>query len=312
MPWVRVDDFRYPAGWAEAVDADARSRWYCERLEEGRVLLFDGLPFDLPAADRELLLSAQQTGSRFHKNISYRPVQDELRGLSSDQSEEVERLHGIMRRYSRQLTETLSRLLAPYAAHCSLDFASFRPLEEAGRDLPLHKRNDLLHVDAFPSRPTRGGRILRAFTNLNPSQARVWNVTDPFDRLAPRMAPEAGLARIAAAASSPLRALGRGAAALTRAVGLRGADRSPYDQFMLRFHDFLKENSEFQQSCAKTRMEFPPGSSWIVFTDGVPHAALSGQFALEQTYIVPVAAMLLPQKSPLRVLEALSGRSLTG
>jgi hypothetical protein len=24
-------------------------------------------------------------------------------------------------------------------------------LEEEGRDLPLHKRNDLLHVDAFPS-----------------------------------------------------------------------------------------------------------------------------------------------------------------
>jgi len=61
-----------------------------------------------------------------------------------------------------------------------LDFASFRPLEEQGRDLSLHKRNDLLHVDAFPSRPTHGGRILRVFANINPSVGRVWNVGEPF------------------------------------------------------------------------------------------------------------------------------------
>src|SRR5438270_9827165 len=99
------------------------------------------------------------------------------------------------------MTQLLSRVLAPYASHWSLDFASFRPLEEQGRDLPLHKRNDLLHVDAFPSRPTRGGRILRVFTNLNPHEPRVWETVGPFDWLANNYARAAGLEQIAQSSS---------------------------------------------------------------------------------------------------------------
>src|SRR5205823_5023517 len=168
------------------------------------------------------------------------------RGAAPDPPEDAAQLHRIMRGYSQQVTGTLSRFLAPYAAHWTLDYASFRPLEEQGRDLSLHQRNDLLHVDAFPSRPTHGGRILRVFTNLNPNRARVWLTTDRFDALAPRLAEEAGLVRLAAGAASPRRALSRGVTALRRAAGLGGVDRSAYDQCMLRFHDFLKENTRFQ------------------------------------------------------------------
>ncbi len=86
---------------------------------------------------------------------------------------------------------------------------------------------------------------------------------------------------------------------------------SPYDQFMLRFHNFLKENGEFQRSCTKQRWEFPPGSTWVVFTDMVSHAVLAGQFALEQTFIVSRKALLLPHKAPIHILEKLCGCSLT-
>ena len=64
-------------------------------------------------------------------------------------------------------------------------------------------------------------------------------------------------------------------------------DRSAYDRFMLRFHDYLKENTEYQTKWPKIRMEFPPGSTWMVYTDQVPHAAMSGQFMTEQTFIIP-------------------------
>jgi hypothetical protein len=103
----------------------------------------------------------------------------------------------------------------------------------------------------------------------------------------------------------------RGVGPLLRAIGVRGADRSPYDRFMLRFHDYLKENTDYQQKWEKIRLEFPPFSTWMVFTDSVPHAALSGQYALEQTFIVPMDAMVEPQKSPVRVLEALCGQTLS-
>lgn len=92
--------------------------------------------------------------------------------------------------------------------------------------------------------------------------------------------------------------------------GLKGADPSAYDRFMLRFHDYLKENTGFQQNCRKVRIEFPPGSTWICFTDSVPHAVLSGQYALEQTFIIGLSGLVAPDKAPIRVLEKMAGRPL--
>jgi hypothetical protein len=273
---------------------------YCDQLERGKVLLFRGVPFDLPQADRDFLLSQKQTGSRFHKNISYRPGRDVLNGVSSD-SPDRERLHDVMRRFSGEVTRFLSTFLAPYAGKIRLDFSSFRPLEEQNRGLPLHKRNDLLHVDAFPTRPTRGGRILRVFVNINPREARVWNVGEAFDAFLPRLAKSQKI-------SPPYRGpVSRGVMRLAAGIGLPVADRSRYDEFMLYLHDWLKESTDFQQNWPKQQLAFPPGCTWMVYTDGVPHAALSGRYALEHTFIVPQEALVTPEVAPIRVLEAVTG-----
>src|SRR6202162_4827421 len=201
------------------------------------------------------------SGQRMHKNVSYRPSEDSLRGVSGDR-ETISRLQSIMRNYSAQVTQFLGTFLTPYAGKWNQDFASFRPLEEEGRDLPLHKRNDLLHVDAFPSRPTRGARILRVFTNLHPTKARVWETTGPFESLAREHAERAGLRQIAEHRSPLGRTLGNWG----RKLGFRGAGRTPYDIFMLRFHDYLKENEAFQRTCPKARLEFVPLATWMVYT----------------------------------------------
>ena len=96
-----------------------------------------------------------------------------------------------------------------------------------------------------------------------------------------------------------------------KAFGLKAVGHSAYDLFMLRFHDYLKENSAFQKNCPKVRLEFPPGWTWICYTDSVPHAVLSGQYALEQTFIIPLTALVTPEKAPIRVLEQLAGKPLT-
>jgi hypothetical protein len=80
---------------------------------------------------------------------------------------------------------------------------------------------------------------------------------------------------------------------------------------MLHFHDYLKANEDFQANCDKVRLEFPPRSTWMVYTDGVPHAALSGQFALEHTYIVPVSALVARSKAPISILETMCDRKLS-
>ncbi|HEX4121633.1 MAG TPA: Kdo hydroxylase family protein [Verrucomicrobiae bacterium] len=304
---VHVDNFKLPSGWSAPVDAAMLSRQCCEHLEDGRILFFEGIPYDFTDADREFLLSQRQSGSRLHKNVSYRPRQDILRGAAGDAAD-VAKLQSVMRRYSQQVTGFIRNLLTPYAEHFQLDYASFRPEQEEGRDLPVHKRNDLLHFDAFPTRPMHGRRILRCFTNINPTEGRVWNTTDGFSTLAGKFATEAGLAAFAAQGSPRSNPMVRN---LKKAFGLKAVDHSAYDRFMLRFHDYLKENTGFQQSCQKIRIEFAPGSTWLCYTDSVPHAVLSGQYALEQTFIIPLEAMVAPQKAPLRVLEKLAGTALT-
>ena len=239
-----------------------------------------------------------------HKNVSYRPTEDVLRGGAGDTAT-VERVRVILRNYSAQLLDFLTKFLQPYAGKWIVDFSSFRPFEEERRGLPLHKRNDLLHVDAFPSRPTRGGRILRVFTNLNPAKPRVWNTTEGFEVLARRHATDAGLERIAEDSW-----VSRTVQDWGDKLGLRGMGRTPYDMFMLGFHDYLKENVAFQKDCPKTKLEFPPLSTWLVFTDGVAHAAMSGQYALEQTLLIPPKALVAPDYAPYRILENIAGRPL--
>ena len=305
-----VSGYRYPGGWIAATAGD-QSRDYCRALEQGEILFFPGVPFALPEADREFLISQRQTESRFHKNVSYRPQQDALRGTAAESAEDMARLRRIMRNYSASVTAFVRAFLAPYANNVALDFASFRPQEEEGRDLPLHKRNDLLHVDAFPTRPTRGARILRVFTNINPSQSRVWVTGESFHRIAPAYFEQAGLQRFAFSAGSPWRKIRAAVRGGIKKLGVPLPQHAPYDRFMLRFHDWLKENSSFQQKSSHVRSEFPPGSSWLVFTDGVPHAALSGRFALEHTYIVPRQALVAPDVAPISVLEKLCGQELS-
>ncbi|MGO8700075.1 MAG: Kdo hydroxylase family protein [Limisphaerales bacterium] len=304
---VQVDDYQYDTGWGSPGNTQERARQCCQRLEEGRILFFDRLPFVFSEEDREFLLSQRQSGSRLHKNISYRPLQNVLRG-GGGSAEENGRLLEIMGRFSKEVTRFLARLLEPYAEHWTLDYASFRPEEEAGRKLPLHKRNDLLHFDAFPTRPMNGHRILRCFTNINPSASRIWNTTEGFSTLATRYAETAGLSRFAAEGSRRSNPLVR---RIKKALGLKAVDHSAYDRFMLRFHDFLKEQSDFQEKCRKVRLEFPPGSTWICYTDSVPHAVLSGQYALEQTFIIPMPAMVMPEMAPISLLEKMAGASLS-
>jgi 3-deoxy-D-manno-oct-2-ulosonic acid (Kdo) hydroxylase len=277
-------------------------------LESGNILFFPQTPFAIPQEDRRALLNAGQADGNFHKNISYRPLKDRVSGLGKAVPGEEEAVRQALRNYSRNAIALLGEVIASYKDRWQIDYASFRSIEEEGRDLPWKKRNDLLHTDAFPTRPTNGGLILRIFTNINPEKERVWVTSDPFAALAPLYANAAGLSGIAA---KPPSSLSRALKRMANAIGLPVIDRSPYDKFMLGFHDFLKANAAYQQGCPKYRFSFPPNSTWMVFTDVVPHSVLSGRFALEQTMIIPRQALMNPEKSPASILETLCGKPLT-
>ena len=160
---------------------EAQARAWCQRLEAGDILYFPQTPISFRPDDLSFLLGQQQTGSTLHKNIAYKPTLDSVSGLDAGSAASGQ-LQAIMRQYSQDVTRFLTGFLSPYEGRWQLDYASFRPLEEEGRDLPLRRRNDLLHTDAFPTRPTHGARILRFFNNIHPTRTRDWVVSDPFRR----------------------------------------------------------------------------------------------------------------------------------
>ena len=283
---------------------------WCSRLEAGDVLYFPQTPVPIPPDDLTFLLGQQQTSSSLHKNIAYKPDRDRLSGVDekSAKSGEVARMHEVMRRYSKSIEAFLSGFLAPYQRRWRLDYASFRPLEEKGRDLPVRRRNDLLHTDAFPTRPTHGWRILRFFHNIHPTRTRDWVIGEPFSQVIGAFAP--GKLAVPKSDSPVVRASKQ----IAKAVGLAAVvpqwKRSPYDEFMMRLHNTMKEDSAFQASCVREEVQFAPGSSWMVYTETVPHAVLGGQYALEQTFLVDPAAMVTRESAPIAILEKMAGTRL--
>ena len=67
---------------------------------------------------------------------------------------------------------------------------------------------------------------------------------------------------------------------------------------------------ELMKLCAQETVHFAPGTTWLCFSDQVMHAAVSGQYMFEQTIHLPVAALYEPSRSPLAILERLTGRAL--
>ena len=148
-------------------------------------------------------------------------------------------------------------------------------------------------MDAFPGRPSQGRRILRVFANVNPNEPRIWVTSSPFAALLEKYGEAAGLPR--GAGSDWLGQLREGVVRLFRPTK---AKRSPYDSFMLRFHDYLKRNDDFQERGPKHLWTFPPGCAWLAFTDTCSHSVLRGRYALEHSYFVSPHVLTLPEESP--------------
>lgn len=264
------------------------------RLEAGAVIVFPHLPLAIEASERPLFTPAILAGA---KNASFDPRSGRLGGTTLAGAEGA-RLVGLMGRFSDRAASLVTRLLPVYAPRIQRARASFRPAEIAGRVSSWRKDDTRLHVDSFPATPTGGRRILRLFTNVNPDgRARVWRVGDAFDAVAARFA-------------ASLRLPWPGSGALRALLRITKSPRTAYDALMLQLHDRMKADADFQARSPQSEVEFAAGTTWLAFTDQVSHAAMSGQYQLEQTFLLPVDAMREPERSPLRVLERLKGRRL--
>jgi 3-deoxy-D-manno-octulosonic acid hydroxylase-like protein len=263
-------------------------------LEAGDVVFLPQLRFAIEPSET-MLFTPAILGSA--KNASFDPATGRVSGTTAS-GRDAEALLGLMARFSSAAVDLIGRLCPRYAGRLIRARASFRPAEIAGRHTTWRKDDTRLHVDSFPATPSGGRRILRLFTNVNPDgRPRAWRIGGDFDAVARRFADRLRL---------PLPGSGR----LLALVRVTKSPRTPYDALMLQLHDRMKEDDDFQRSSPQTAIDFPAGSTWLAFTDQVSHAAMSGQYQLEQTFLLPVDAMQAPDRSPLRVLERLKARPL--
>ena len=275
------------------VDAGAGGA-FARRLEHDGLVVLHGVSFRLAPEEADLLAPDFSDGNA--KNISLAPG-GAVRGAAG-QPNDIERIRALMLRFSTWARSLIVERAPGYAGALETGRTSFRP--RAVDDEPVSPRKDdrRLHVDAFASQPTGGRRILRVFTNINPDgEARAWRVGEPFETYARRWV--AG-ARI----PSPIETW-----ALER-IGVTRERRTPYDSVMLALHDAAKLDVDYQRDSPRRVVEFPPGTTWIAFTDSLVHAAVRGSYALEQTFYLPLAAMVTPETAPVRILERLTGRAL--
>jgi hypothetical protein len=266
-------------------------------LEAGSVLFFPDLAFSLSQAEKPFLDAGVSDGKA--KNISLDHTSGKMQA-SSLAGEKAQALAAMIERFGSQATELVRNLL-PYR-NVERARTSFRPIQVKDRHYSKISDDRLLHIDAFPSRPMRGRRILRFFANVAPVGPRRWHVGEPFEDFAreflPRVGPHLSMR------SWP------GKSWLYDKLGVTRGRRSLYDELMLSLHDAGKLDSGFQQNSPHRTIEFPPGCCWLVFTDQVLHAALGGEFALEQTFHLDISEMAEPERAPVKVLERLSGRRL--
>jgi len=263
-------------------------------LEGGRVLFLPNLRFSVDRQEQVIFSPSILASS---KNTSFDPVTGRVSGTTLAGDEQA-RLARIMARFSDSAHTLINGLFPRYRDHLIRARASFRPSEIEGRATTWRKDDTRLHVDSFPASPVQGRRILRVFSNVNPlGRARSWRIGEDFTRVASRFAP---------ALSGPF----PGQATVLKLLHITKTLRTPYDALMLQLHDRMKADTAFQSTCEQERVDFPSGSTWIAFTDAVSHAAMAGQYQFEQTFLLPVTAMVDEARSPLRILERLKGRQL--
>jgi|SRR5579883_323961 len=279
--------------WSDSLSAPEQAI-ATDALEAGHVLFLPHLHFELSETERAFL-TPEIVGKS--KNVSYDPASGKVGGTTVAPIK-LHELRELMDRFANATRTLLANLVPSYQPGLHQAKTSLRPVEVAGRKQTWRKDDTRLHVDSFPSQPSRGKRILRVFSNINPEgRARVWKLGEPFGSVARKF-------------WSELRAPLPGERELLAAIRVTKSVRTKYDHYMLKLHDAMKLDSRYQARFATATHPFPAGSTWVCFTDQVSHAAVSGAHQLEQTFWVDVSVLRNPSSAPLRVLESLAGRKL--
>lgn len=279
--------------WSPAVDAATQADLR-RQLEQGAVLYFPDLHFHFEPGEERFLDSRYSDGKS--KNINLRATETAVRGAQGTEQDLAD-LYRLIHRYAEFSEKLVLSLFPEYGPHMTRAGTSLRPSQIAGRAVSWRKDDTRLHVDSFPSNPLLGKRLLRVFHNIDPAAPRVWRVGEPFADFAQRFVPKT-------------HGMWPGQAALMKLLHITKRTRSEYDHRMLQLHDLAKADLDYQASVPQQEFHFPPGSTWIVFSDQLLHAAMRGRAMMEQTIYLDPKAISDHTHSPEAVLSRMLSRPM--
>jgi len=263
-------------------------------IEDGKVLYLESLQFKINKSEKKLF--SPDILEPHTRNISLN-ADGSIKGAIGTE-EDIKALKALILRFRNQAKDLIFTAFPEYKPYLKLAPTSFRPLEVSDRVTSWRADDKRLHVDAFPSRPNYGERILRVFINVNPEGApRVWRIGEPFSNIASKY-----LEKIKPYSYIYTK--------LIKFLGVTKSLRSEYDHIMLGLHDAMKSDMKYQKKSPQITMPFKPGTVWICFSDQASHAVMSGQYMMEQTLYLPVSRQYNPEKSPLSILSKLKKRDL--
>jgi len=266
-------------------------------LEAGKVLYFPNFAqHGFAPQKEELALFREDIRDPKSRNISL-DASGKLKGAIGDEDTQA-MLSGMIGRFRAEAESLLGKLVPRYGEHLRRGSVSFRPSKVETRVQSWRADDRRMHVDAFPSRPNRGERLLRVFTNVNlDGQPRVWRVGEPFEDVAKRFLP-----RVKPYVAWQAKAL--------NALGVTKSLRSEYDHLMLQLHDAMKADLDYQKNAPQVTFNFPPGCAWVCFSDQTSHAVMSGQYMMEYTSQLSPMQQYDKEASPLAILTRLQGHAL--
>jgi hypothetical protein len=266
-------------------------------LEAGKVLYFPNFgQHGFAPQKEELALFREDIRAPKTRNISL-PASGDLKGVVGDDATKA-LMAGMIGRFRAEAEGLLANLVPRYGEHLRRGATSFRPAVVQNRVQSWRADDRRMHVDAFPSRPNYGERLLRVFTNVNQDgEPRVWRVGEPFEDVARRFLPK-------------VKPYSAWQAKVLNALHVTKSLRSEYDHIMLQLHDAMKSDLDYQKNAPQVTFGFPPGCAWVCFSDQTSHAVMAGQYMMEHTLQLSPMHQYHKEASPLAILTRMRGHAL--
>ncbi|WP_075793621.1 Kdo hydroxylase family protein [Massilia putida] len=266
-------------------------------LEAGKVLYFPNFGrHGFAPQKEELALFREDIRDPKTRNISLSSAGD-LKGVVGDDGTRA-LMAGMIGRFRAEAEGLLANLVPRYGEHLRRGATSFRPAVVQNRVQSWRADDRRMHVDAFPSRPNYGERLLRVFTNVNQDgEPRVWRVGEPFEDVARRFLPT-------------VKPYSAWQAKMLNLLHVTKSLRSEYDHIMLQLHDAMKSDLDYQKNAPQVTFGFPPGCAWVCFSDQTSHAVMAGQYMMEHTLQLSPMHQYDKDASPLAILTRMQGHTL--